>query len=514
MAKAKKNEMESDISELLHRLKSNPPLFIGTLFVLILVIVSFVLVPALPEENFGTNGGALTFGYYNKVPINYSEGNFFDRTLRAVTQTENFSLESDYSKDAQTSETAMRVWQRAFYAALIHQAILDELKNAGYKAPAVEVDKEVANLPMFQENGRFSITKYRNYDKSNLLSLWRAVEEEYTENQYRNVMNGLLVSEAEKAFIGNMGSPERTFRLAVFSRSSYPDSEVAAYAAANPEHFRMVHLSKITLDSTEKEARQILDSVQSGKTGFEDTARNRSKDSYKDQGGDMGVRMAHELYNSIADEAQRKAVLTLKPGEFSEIVKDPAGWAFYRAEEAPYDADFSLQENIDKARSYMTQHAGGVMENWLAARAEEFISRAKGRDFEAAAKEAGAELKELGPVCLNYGNVSLFSALGSDDKSLQSAVTNENFWRIAFTTPLDIPSAPFTIDTSIIVLQAVQETVKDDTEKGYTADFYASDSWQNNVEDSDLRAGVTGSPKTQDQFFVTYLNRILSSNAQ
>ena len=427
---------------------------------------------------------------------------------------ENFSLESDYSKDMQTSETAMRVWQRAFYTALVHQAILDEMKNAGYRTPAVEVDKEVANLPIFQENGRFSITKYRNYDKSNLLSLWRAVEEEYTENQYRNAMNGLLVSEAEKAFIGSMGSPERTFRLAAFSRSSYPDSEVAAYAAANPEYFRMVHLSMITVDSTEKEARQILDSVQSGKTGFEDTARNRSKDSYKDQGGDMGVRMAHELYSSIADEDQRKAVLALKPGEFSEIVKDPAGWAFYRAEEAPYGADFSVQENIDKARSYMTQHAGGVMENWLVARAEEFISRAKEGNFETAAKEVGAEFKELGPISLNYGNVPLFSPLNFDDRKLQSAVTNENFWRIAFTTPLDTPSAPFTIDSDIIVLEPVHETVKDDVEQGYTADFYANTGWQSSMADSDLRASVTGSPKTKDLFFVTYLSRILSSNAQ
>ena len=63
MAKAKKNEQVSDLAELFHRLKSNPPLFIGTFLVLVLVIVSFVLVPALPEQNPGANGAALTFGY-------------------------------------------------------------------------------------------------------------------------------------------------------------------------------------------------------------------------------------------------------------------------------------------------------------------------------------------------------------------------------------------------------------------------------------------------------------------
>jgi hypothetical protein len=512
MARPKKDGQESGAAELFRRLKSNPPLFIGTVLVLVLVIVSFILVPALPNTGMGTGEENLVFGSYNDIPIAYTPGNYFDRIFRNISEMEGFRPESDYSVDTEMGDKAMRVWQRAFYMTLSHVAILDEMKNTGYAAPQAEIDREVAGLQIFQENGRFSVTKFRNYNKNDLFALRRATEEDYIERQYRNAFSGLRVSAGEKDFIGAMSSPERSFLMVSFARSSYPDSEIIAYAKSNPDHFRMMHLSKITAASSEKDARQILDAVQSGKTGFEDAARNQSVDSSKDQGGDLGIRMAYELYTSIADESQRAGVLGLKPGEISGIVKDPAGWAFYRSEAASYDADFSLPENMEKARSYMSLHAGGVMENWLVARAEEFIARASDLGFEAAAEEAELELKRFGPISLNYGNVSLFNPLAGDAE-LQQAVFNENFWRIAFTTPVNVPSAPFTVGSNVIVLAAAEENVKDETEKSYIANMYANGYWMYTASDSALSAAISGSKKAKDNFLMAYVTRILSPNS-
>jgi hypothetical protein len=510
MAKKIKIEHETGAEELFRRLKANPPLFIGTVAVLVLVIVSFVLVPAIPDINKDADNSDMVFGAYNGIPIRHAPNNYFDRILQNIARAQNFSLESDYSADFEIGQRAQQIWQEAFYMTAVHEAVLNEMKEAGYTAPAAEVDREVAKLPEFQEDGRFSVTKYRRFPKDRLQTLWKTTEQDYTDEQYRAVYSGLLVSEAEKTFIGNMSSPERSFVMAAFPRSSYPDSEIAAYAASEPAPFKMVHLSKITVDSSEREAQQILDSIKSGKTQFEEAARNQSKDSYRDQGGDMGVRMAHELYSFMADatEAQRNAVLALRPGEFSDVIKDPGGWAFYRAEETPYNADFSVQENVDKARSYMSQQAGGRMEDWLVARAEEFINKVKETDFERAAEAAGLEVKRFGPVSLNYGNVPLFYTLDTSAASgLSAAVRNENFWKIAFTTPVGLPSAPFTLETDVVVLAATEETVQDDTAKGYVSDFYASNTW---LSESDLRAAVRTSKKMEDNFFITYFTRILS----
>ncbi|MDR1507235.1 MAG: peptidylprolyl isomerase [Treponema sp.] len=498
MAKAKKKHQESDAEGLFHRLKANPPLFIGTIAILVLVIVAFVFLPAIPNIGDGADRANPAFGYYGDIPINVMQDNYFGRTVDL------FSRYGFFSGNDST------MWQQAFYMALTHTAVLDEMKKAGYKAPEEQVNREMAQHPDFLENGRFSVTKYRNYDKNRLSSLWKATEEDYIEKQYKNAYGGLPVSTGEKKLIGEMSSLERTFRMVMFPRSAYPDSEVASYGASNPAPFNMVHLSKITLGS-EKDARQVRDSVLNGSMNFEDAARTRSTDvSYKDQGGDMGVRMAFDIYTMIPDETERQTVLSLKNGEYSDIVKDPNGWAFYRAEQNPYAADLSQSENLAKVRAYMSQMAGGVVEGWLVARAEEFVSRLGEDGFEQAAEDAGLEIKLFGPVSLNYGNLPVFNTLDTNDAAFREAIYNENFWHRAFTVPLDSPSAPFTLGTDVVILEALEETVKDETGKALTADFFVrhrSDS----INEADIRTAVTSSEKTRDNFLMTYFQASITS---
>ncbi|MDR2048121.1 MAG: peptidylprolyl isomerase [Treponema sp.] len=508
----KKRERETGAEELFHRLKSNPPLFIGTVLVLVIVIVAFVFVPAIPDFGTGGTGNDYIFGYYGATPITYLPDNYFGRNLDRLSSMYGFSPESDYSADMDTNRIANMVWQETFYMTLTHEAILDEMKNAGYKAPVVQVDREMTKLAAFLENGRFSITKYRSYNKSALLAMWQETEENYTEQQYKNAYNSLLVASAEKKLIEDMSSPERTFRMALFPRASYPDGEAASYGASNPAPFTMVHLSKIVIGSSEREALQIRDSILNGRTNFEDAARTQSTDlSSKDQGGDMGIRMAYDIYSMIPDEGERTAVLSLKNGEYSQIVKDPNGWAFYRAEADPYIADLSQSDNLEKVRSYMAAQAGGVIEGWLVERAEEFISLSREAGFEQAAAETGIEVKQFGPINLNYGNLQIFNTLDSGDAVLAQAIPNENFWRTAFTVPVSVPSSPFTLGTDVVVLEAVEETIKADTEKSYVSDLYANFR-QYNMNEIDIRAAVTGSEKTRDDFFLTYLRLQMLSN--
>jgi hypothetical protein len=300
--------------------------------------------------------------------------------------------------------------------------------------------------------------------------------------------------------------------MVLFPRTSYPDAEVASYGASNPAPFRMVHLSRIVISSNEKEAGQIRDSILNGRTNFEDAARTQSIDTAsKDQGGDMGVRMAYDIYSMIPDENERMAVLALKSGEYSEVVKDPNGWAFYRVEADPYAADLSQSSNLEKVRSYMSDQAGGVMEEWLVDRAEEFISLSREAGFEQAAVETGIELKQFGPVSLNYGNLQIFNALDPNDVVLAQAVPNENFWRTAFSIPVNTPSSPFTLGTDVVVLEAVEETIKTDEDKNFTSDLYTNFR-QYNMDKIDIRTAVTGSKKTRDNFFLTYFKLQMLSN--
>jgi hypothetical protein len=513
MAKAKKKE-ETGAEELFRRLKSNPPLFIGTVLILVLVIVAFVFMPAVGDAVAGGTGNEYIFGYYGSTPITYVPGNtetYFGKNLAMLSGRYGFSPDSAYPQDREAARIVEMVWLETFYRTLTHEAILDEMKNAGYGAPAVQLDREMTKRPEFLENGKFSITRYGEADRGTLFSMRKETEAEYTERQYENVYYGLLVSSGEEKLIGDMSSPERIFRMAVFPRASYPDSEVAAYGASNPAPFVMVHLSKIVIKSNEREVRQLRDSVLEGRTNFEDVARTRSIDAVtKDQGGDMGPGMAYTIYGTIPNEDERAAVLALRSGEYSEIVTDPNGWAFYRAEANPYNADLSQADNLGRVRSYMTSQAGGVMEEWLLDRAEEFISLSGEAGFEQAAAETGRNVKQFGPISLNYGNMQIFNTIDAEDPVFGWAVPNENFWNTAFTIPLNTLSVPFTLGTDVVVLEAVEETIKTDTDKEFVVGLYERFK-QQNMDETDLYTAVTGSEKTRDKFYEGFLSYRISN---
>ncbi|MDR2663359.1 MAG: peptidylprolyl isomerase [Treponema sp.] len=650
-SKTKKPKIEEDsgLSEVFNRLKTHPFLFGGTILVLLIVIVAFVFVPAVPNVGGEGQDRNRVFGYYNGTPITYMYGNYFYRALEEAAAAEQFQPQDD---DPANSNMAFNIWYQAFIRTVIRTGILDEMKAAGYRAPPEEINRLVAELPNFQEDGRFSIAKYNRITKNEQLAIWRSTEENYITGKYVNDIAGLRVSSAEKAFIGNMVFPERSFDLVFFSRSSYPDSELAAFGRANPDLFKTVHLSKITLAS-EKEARQLLDSVRSGRFTFEDAARNQSTDAYKDRGGDMGLRMAYEVFTEVAEESDREALFALKPGEFSALLKAPNdSWAFFRAEETPYAPDLTIPENLEKIRSYMNRFEGGRIENWLLARVETLSAQALSQNLSLAAyleslvtaanpalfrtfrlsritaaeKEAAEELRnevqrggisfaaavensidedrgqggdmgrrmvyelasvvseetdrdmllslrrgelspviqaaggwaffraeetpaaadlsleenkekirnymtnqdfpksvlipgdpaalrflfsELGPVNLNYGNVGLFRPLSvQGNAELEQAVSSDNFWRIAFSAPLNTPSTPFTLGTSIVVLTATGETPADDATKNSTADWYGTGWMMYNALDADLNYSFTASPKFENNFVQAFFSSL------
>jgi parvulin-like peptidyl-prolyl isomerase len=639
--KKPKAEEESGLSGVFYRLKTHPFLFGGTILVLLIVIVAFVFVPAVPNVGGEGQDQSRVFGYYNGTPISYMYGNYFYRALQEAAESEQFRPQSDYSTD---SQKAFNVWYQAFIRTVIRTGMLDEMKTAGYRVPPKEIDRLVAELPNFQEDGRFSSAKYNRVNKNERLAIWRTTEENYIAGKYFNDVAGLRVSSAEKAFIGNMAFPERSFDLVSFSRSSYPDSELTAFASANPDLFKTVHLSKITL-AAEKEARQLLESVKGGRFTFEDAARNQSADVYKDRGGDMGLRMAYEVFTELAEESDREALFALKPGEFSSVVKAPNNsWAFFRAEETSYAPDLTIPENLEKIRSYMNRFEGGRIENWLLARVETLSAQALSQNLSLAAyleslvtaadtalfrifhlsritlkeKDAAEQLwnevqrneisftaaaensidedrgqggdmgrrmvyelpsvaveetdqnallslrrgelspvvqvsggwaffraeetpfaadlsldenkdkirnymtnpalpksvpvpgdsagirflfLELGPVNLNYGNVGLFRSLAMrGNVDLEQAVSSDNFWRIAFSIPLNTPSTPFTLGASIVVLTVTGETPADEATKNSMAEWYGTGWMMYNALDADLNYSFLASPKLENNF--------------
>lgn len=109
--------------------------------------------------------------------------------------------------------------------------------------------------------------------------------------------------------------------------SSVSDAAVSAYYSVNQKNYQVpatVHLQGIRV-ATQADAKTVLGLLQKG-ASFSGLAKLHSLDaSSKDQGGDLGW-----LSPTTLDPAIPKAILTLKTGQTSGIVKTAQGYAIVK----------------------------------------------------------------------------------------------------------------------------------------------------------------------------------------
>jgi len=497
MASKNKKQLEkrddSSKSEIMHRLKTQPLLFIGTVVVLVIVIVAFVVVPAIVPE--ARTSEDLVFGYYNRVPIKYVPNNYFAQVQQSLFQ--NYMPPAD---DPNYMYSFLQVWRQAFEEAVIYMGILDEMKSSGYVVPEVVVDRQVSELAQFQENGRFSATRYRALDNATRLNLWRQVQESIVVQTYLSDMNSLKANSNEASFIASMASPRRSFDVAIFPFSSYPESEVVSYTQANPALFRVTRLSRISISSGERDARRVLDTVRSGVSTFEETARASSQDWAADRGGDIGTLMAFELDYEIRNVEDRERVVNLARGELSDIIVTSSGWSFYRAEEVSQPVDVSDIAQMEKIRNYIMGNLRGRVEDWLIVEAERFTIRAREIGFSEAAEAGNINKNSFGPIPLNYGDSVLFGSVSSAGvPELTGASQNPLFWRTAFSTPINTIAAPLVVGDNVIVLLPLEEAVGEESEIEFIKSYYTY--YVNTSTENSYRSYFLTNAKLDDRFY-------------
>ncbi|MCL2138308.1 MAG: SurA N-terminal domain-containing protein [Treponema sp.] len=500
MAKKKKKSTEDDASgSLLSRFLKNPLKFIGIFIIVALIIVMFVL-PS--TSSFSCAGSQYpTFGSYDNDPISYEPGNYF---------AQYYSMAENYYRDSLNSDNysfmQYRIFREAFEATVIHKAILREMELAGYSVPVEIVDREIAKLPDFQENGRFSPAIYRSMDNNARTSLWENKKEEMIKGNFLSDVFRLGNPPGEAEFIANTAKVERSFEMAVFPVNDYPDSEYMAFAEENPELFRSGHFFIITVNSSSaRDARNILEFIQSGEMSMEDGARIHSSDEYSDKGGDMGIKMAYELNNIITEEADRNKIINLQKDTYSDVVKTASGWSFFYAAEDAQEADLSDAEVFDKVKLYVNDVEGGRMENWAIGQAEDFIALVNEQGYEEALAANETQNRSFGPVSINYGEIDIFSTLSSQSvDELSGAAFNEQFWKAAFSTQINSPSEPVVQGGNVLVLFPVAETQAEESSIEAitsTVDSY----WIGNISQQYMQQYFINNPKTVDNFHDKYM---------
>ncbi|MCL2758993.1 MAG: SurA N-terminal domain-containing protein [Treponema sp.] len=467
-------ERESAGAEIIKKFKQSPGIYIGSVVILVLVTVTFIGGDFLSGGGLGSSGGDLTFGYYDKVPISWVPGNMLSQYYEQAV----FNFRSQ-GYDPNDSWVSYYIWKQAYERTVVHTAVLQMTNKSNYKASGKTVDKEIVQLPQFYDNGRFSMTLYNRMSDSARLSLWRQTQEDLTKRMFFRDFFRLLVPENEANFIAAMGSPNRSFEAVRFFVDDYPESEYLSYAYDNSALFGTIHLSKISV-SSEREAKRILDSVRNGTITFEDAARTQSIDGFSDRGGDMGIRFCYELNDEIPGFFDRDTIYNLGRGEISDIVSTTDGWSFFRVESELIDANFNDSGMMDRVRFHLRSFSRGRMEDWAIEQAYNFINDSMESGFGNAVRSRNLERYSFGPLPLNYGGVDLFTSLESFENSgissqeLQELSSNENFWRVAFSAPVNSPSEPLVQGNYVFVFFPVQESETNESLIENVAAGYAS----------------------------------------
>ncbi|MDR2542732.1 MAG: SurA N-terminal domain-containing protein [Treponema sp.] len=467
---------DAGTSEVSKKFRQNPGLYIGSVIILVLVVVTFLGGDLLSGCGPG-RGGDLTFGYYDNTPISWMPGNllvqYYERVLRYY---------QSFGIPVENFHTQTEIMRQTFEAVVEQTAILQLMNRSNFSVSERLINQRVLQLPQFQHNGRFSPALYDRMSVQSQNNISRQVRDDIFMETFYSEFSTLLIPDSEVAFIASMATPMRTLDMVSFRIDDYPASEYLGFAQENPELFESIHLSRITAD-TEREARRILDSIHSG-TLFEEAAISQSTDFYSDRGGDMGSRFFFELDWDIPNLTDRQNIFKLGNGEFSDIVNVGDGWAFFRVEEEVIKADFDDEVVMDRVRSYVRGFRRGIMEDWAILAAEEFIAEVNEAGFETAIRWRFLEKQTIGPFPMNYGNLDLFTSLdtfagsinlpGFGSHDLSNLIQNENFWRIAFSTELFTPSEPLVQGNNVLVFYPTEHIEAEEFVKENVALMYES----------------------------------------
>jgi len=495
-------ERESTSEAISRKFKQSPGIYVGSVVVLILITITFIGGDFLSGGGFGGGGDDWVFGYYDNVPISLIAGNVF---AQSYDQLKNSAVAQ--GRDINDFRLAAQLWRQAYEQAVVHVAVLHIVKKSNYTPSEKTVDRTVAQLPQFQSNGQFSSTLYNQWTEARRFALWRQVQEELAKMMFFRDYENLLIPQNEIDFITDMASSMRSFDMVSFNVEEFPESEYLAFGRENVNLFNTIHLSKITVTSSEREAKRILASIKDGAVAFEDAARVNSQDAYSDRGGDMGSRCLYELDGDIPSASDRDVVFSLRRGELSEVIAVNNGWAIFRIENELANANLEDGIVMEKVRSYVRNVARGRMEDWALAKAQEFTDDANVSGFDNAARWRNLDRRSFGPFPINYSGLELFPQLesfslpGISEQELAEISRNENFWKIAFSTPLNTPSEPLVQGSRVFVFIPTEQIETDESYLQSIAMMYSS-YWVTRIAEQSLPYYFLNNGRmSDDQFF-------------
>jgi len=506
-AKKEEKKKASQLNTVEKKRTQHPLTWVLSVIVLIIVVVAFVVAPALGGMG---QQSRLIFGYYNSEPIEYKPDSYFARQRDAFA--ERIESQSDQNSD-NFQWQALQVWKAAFDSAVVHTAILQQADRSGLVISEKKLDRNIAQYGPYRENGKFSAELYRNASNAEKMATRELFNENLIHDQWTQDVSNIPSPKAEKEFMLGMTSPERKFRYVDFSLNNYPDQRVVEFAEENSRLFQKMNLSRISLRMDEKEAEQIYQQLQESPTRFEELAQNHSSDENAEKGGDMGWIRYHELAGMFEDSSKADPIFSLEKGELSDLVETSFGWAIYRSDEETITPDFTDEEEIAAARSYLIRNERGQVEDYFINRANSFVANAEESGFSTVATAANLSPTETKYFPINYGESFFLKPIQIENQNgsgiLQRAQSNQRILTSLFSVAENDFTEPFVLGNSVVVAQLLEERQAPEEEVEQIANYHSY--ILQNFQREEIQTHFLQSDKLEDNFMQVFSKHFLSS---
>ncbi len=480
-------------------------LFGGAVTILVLAVFAFVFVPALGGSG---SGKTLEFGKWNGKPVQYIQDSYFVRQIQLMSE----DLKEKGGELDQFNH--YRIMRSAFSAAVFRLAILEELRDAGYKPSQALINRYL--LPYYQDEfGKFSSRIFNETPEITRTQRRNLITEELTAQRYiEDVFGtqdgdfGLKVSSAEIALVQQMTGPVRSFNYVSFSTNNYPESEVASFGKGNSDMFVKYSLSLVTADSS-SEIKRVEKRIAQEELSFDEAVKESSTLSGTNSDGKLQKSFRSDINALFADADDLSAVLALSPGEISAPVQAGTSYALVRCDAEPASPDFSDPAMISAVRSYMNFNERGRIEDYFMNQARAFAETARLQGFDVACELNGLEKASTSHFGINYGNVEILTPVPVDSNpALSEAVRNDDFFKTAFSIPPASISDPVLLGREVLVFQVSEEKAADPQLSEIIPLFYENyaSSWAHKTTSDAFLA----SDKLEDNFMETYLENFLN----
>ncbi|OQY38333.1 MAG: hypothetical protein B6229_06155 [Spirochaetaceae bacterium 4572_7] len=463
---------------------------IGSILILLIVVISFVLAPAIGQLA-DKNLDDIELGSYGKekITFNFITDTPFRREMASLSQNSSDSLDP-------------RLAQVAYGRALTKAAAVDQFNTNGYKISKKQLDDAVLNSGYYNVNGTFSPKVFKNTTEIRKQELRDGIERDLKIATWERItLRQQKRSTAYLEFIASMSDKKRNFDYVTLNFSDYPEELTRAFANDNKKLFTELSLSRITVDNMNT-ATDIVAKIENKENSFSELAQQYSTDNFKSAGGILNAPIKEYELESVFGIKDSSTLLGMKSNDTPIIVEFEDKFIILALNKDIVEPTF---EDIDSVRTYMLSFERGTIEDYF----YNIVNEIEGNDL----ISLGKEIKETGLFSINYGGESLISTTinrVNTDPIFSRAVNNDNFFSTLFDLKMDQISEPIVLGDSLTVFKLKDEVVDDTTAIN---DYILASidrilaNYKNSVNDSLIKK----SDKYVDNFYAGYL-KILQIN--